>query len=76
MYELLTGSSPFQSSETRDDFFQVIKMNKIPHLKANNSLDKDHEIEMNRIFRKARHKNKNERYKSSEAFQLDILHFI
>ena len=76
MYELLTGSSSFQSSETRDDLFQAIKVNKMRHLKANDSLDKDHEIEMNRIFRKARHKNKNERYKSSEAFQLDILHFI
>jgi hypothetical protein len=48
----------------------------MPHLKANNSLDKEHEIEMNRIFIKATHKNKNERYKSSEAFQLDIIQFI
>ena len=76
MYELLTGSSHFQSSETRDDFFQVIKVTKITQLKANNSLDKEHEIEMNRIFIKATHKNKNERYKSSEAFQLDIIQFI
>ena len=76
MYELLTGSSPFQSSETRDDLFKAIKVNKMPHLKANNKLDKEHEIEMNRIFRKATHKNKNERYKSSEAFQLDIIQFI
>jgi len=45
-------------------------------LLTGNSLDKEHEIEMNRIFRKARHKNKNERYKSSEAFQLDIIQFI
>ena len=76
MYELLTGSSYFQSSETRDDLFQVIKVNKIPHLKANNSLNQDHEIEMNRIFRKARHKNKNGRCKRIKALQLDIIQFI
>ena len=76
MYELLTGSSPFQSSETRDDLFQAIKVNKMRHLKANDSLDKDHEIEMNRIFRKARHKNKNGRCKRIKALQLDIIQFI
>ena len=76
MYELLTGSSHFQSSETRDDFFQVIKVTKITQLKANNSLDKEHEIEMNRIFKKARHKNKNGRCKRSKALQLDTIQFI
>lgn len=76
MYELLSGSLPFQSSETRDELFEAIKMNKMPTLKANNALDQEYEGEMNRIFIKATHKNKNERYQSCEAFQLDIIQFI
>jgi serine/threonine-protein kinase len=76
MYELLTGSLPFQSSETREELFQAIKANKMPHLKANNALDQEHETEMNRIFKKATQKNKKERYQSCEAFQLDIIQFI
>jgi serine/threonine-protein kinase len=76
MFELLTGSLPFQSSETREELFQAIKTNKMPRLKANNSLDLAHEEEMNRIFRKATIKDKKERYQSCEAFQLDIIQFI
>jgi serine/threonine protein kinase len=76
MYELLTGSLPFQSSQTREELFQAIKMNNMPHLKANNSLDVEHEEEMNRIFRKATTKDKRQRYQSCEAFQLDIIQFI
>jgi hypothetical protein len=48
----------------------------MPLLEANNSLDKAHENEMNRIFHKATKKNKKERYQSCEAFQLDIIQFI
>jgi hypothetical protein len=48
----------------------------MPRLKANNSLDREHEEEMNRIFRKATIKDKQERYQSCEAFQLDIIQFI
>jgi eukaryotic-like serine/threonine-protein kinase len=76
MFELLTGSLPFQSSETREELFQAIKTNKMPHLKANNSHDVVHEEEMNRIFRKATTKDKRQRYQSCEAFQLDIIQFI
>jgi serine/threonine-protein kinase len=76
MFELLTGSLPFQSSETREELFQSIKTNKMPRLIANNELDLEHEEEMNRIFRKATNKNKKERYQSCEAFQLDIIQFI
>jgi serine/threonine protein kinase len=76
MFELLTGSLPFQSCETREELFEAIKSNKMPHLKANNALDLEYESEMNRIFRKATNKNKQERYQSCEAFQLDIIQFI
>ncbi len=76
MYELLTGSLPFQSCQTREELFEAIKSNKLPRLKANNSLDLEHEDEMNRIFQKATNKNKNDRYQSCEAFQLDIIQFI
>jgi serine/threonine protein kinase len=76
LFELLTGSLPFQSCETRDELFEAIKSNKMPRLKANNSLDLEHEEEMNRIFRKATIKDKKERYQSCEAFQTDIIQFI
>lgn len=76
MYELLTGKLPFQSCETREELFQVILENKMPHLKANNQMDEIFEEEMNRIFRKATNKNKAERYQSCEAFQIDIIQFI
>ena len=56
--------------------FQAIKVNKMPHIEPNNSLDQANEEEINRIFRKATHKNKKERYKTCEAFQLDIIQFI
>jgi len=48
----------------------------MPFIEANNSLDKAHEIEINRIFLKATNKNKKERYSSCEAFQSDIIQFI
>jgi serine/threonine protein kinase len=76
MFELLTGRLPFNHCESRDELFHVIKLNKMPLLEANNSLDKAHENEMNRIFQKATKKNKKERYQSCEAFQLDIIQFI
>jgi serine/threonine-protein kinase len=76
MYELLTGSLPFHASQTREELFQAIKANKMPHITPNNSLDQANEDEMNRIFRKATHKNKKERYQTCEAFQLDIIQFI
>lgn len=76
MYELLTGSLPFHASQTREELFQAIKVNKMPHIESNNSLDQANEEEINRIFRKATHKNKKERYQTCEAFQLDIIQFI
>ncbi len=61
MYELLTGRLPFQNCESREELFKIIKLNKMPFIEANNSLDKAHEIEINRIFLKATNKNKKER---------------
>jgi serine/threonine-protein kinase len=76
MFELITGRLPFHNCESREELFQAIKLNKMPFFRANNSIDKAHEDEMNRIFLKATHKNKKERYSSCEAFQLDIIKFI
>jgi len=76
MFELLTGKLPFQFYETREELFQAILTNKMPLLKTNNSLDEKFEVEINRIFKKATHKNKAERYLSCEAFQMDIMQFI
>jgi serine/threonine protein kinase len=76
MFELLTGKLPFQSCNTREDLFRAIIENKMPRLKAIYPIDETHEEEINRIFLKATLKNKQERYQSSEAFQLDIIQFI
>lgn len=76
MYELLTGKTPFYSCESRAALFQAIKNNKMPQIKPVNPIDQIHEKEINRIFIKATNKNKNERYASCLAYQLDIIQFI
>jgi serine/threonine protein kinase len=76
MYELIMGKLPFQKCETREELFEAIKNNEMPKIQANNLLDQECEVEMNRIFRKATYRDKGLRYQNCEEFQLDIIQFI
>ena len=76
IYELLTGTLPFDGNVSREELFELIRMEPIPTYVSPNQIDQQHEEEVNRILQKSTAKHPEDRYQSCEEFTIDLLQFL
>lgn len=76
IYELLTGTLPFDGNVSREELFELIRTKPIPTYVSPNQIDQQHEHEVNRILQKSTAKHPEDRYQSCEEFTIDLLQFL
>lgn len=76
MFEIMTGKRPFGECQTREELFEAIKHKNLPYIEPLFNTDKEFSYEINEIIQKATAKNPNDRYKSCEELQIDLLQFL
>ena len=73
IYELFTGSLPFQDSRTKEELYAHIKSSEIPKVNVNYDSDVDYVQDVNHIITNCTAKNPNDRYQNCNELQYDIL---
>ena len=68
LYELITGSLPFDGARDRDELFEAIRHQKVPRIEHANGI--------NDIISISTSKNKNNRFSSCDEFRKRLLPFI
>ena len=76
IYELFTGSLPFQDSKTREELYSRIQTSEIPKVIVNYEADTDYIIDLNEIITNCTAKNPNDRYQNCGALQMDIMKLL
>ena len=76
IFELMTGRLPFSDCETKEELFEAIKKRPIPRFKPLFHVDKEHDLEINKIIQKATYKDPEARYQNCEELQMDLLKFL
>jgi serine/threonine protein kinase len=76
VYELFTGSLPFQDSKTREELYDRIQSSEIPKVKVNFEGDSEYLSDVNEIITNCTAKNPNDRYQNCGELQLDIIKLL
>lgn len=72
IYELVTGSLPFDGSTTREELLHDVKRKNVPLVGSLNNMDRDMVDDMNAIIQKATQKDPAKRYQQCEELIEDL----